>query len=494
MRSRFFALFALLASVSGAASAQSLEVERLQLDPSARGSLVLGSGEVGEQGSFRLSFAGHWEHRPLVLVGGADVLGRRSDEGALAIIDDRLSVLGTVSFVVLPRIEIYARGTFIADQDGERGLAPADSSGFGMPSFGLRLGALQQADGAPVNVALAAEFMPAWGTPGAAAKFSEPGALMRLELGRWQGPVLVAANAGFLVRPTIDVGTREHGPEAQFGAVVALKGVVSPELSYRAAIDTADGLPSQELLAGLRARLGPAEIFGLGGPGFSNRAGTPQWRALAGLALGYDRPREVKRAEPAPAPKPEPVREAAPPAPPPPPPAPPAPVDPCAAGQQHTPEQCPDLDDDGDGVVNRGDRCPLEKGSADNQGCPRVVVQREAKKVELREKVQFDTGKATIRPESSSLLDEIAETMKAHPEIKKVVIEGHTDSTGGAALNKRLSQTRADAVMKALVSRGIEASRLSAKGFGPSKPVAANDTADGREANRRVEISIAQSE
>jgi outer membrane protein OmpA-like peptidoglycan-associated protein len=484
------AVFALLASVSGAASAQSIEIERLQLDPSARGSLVLGSGEVAEQGSFRLSFAGHWEHRPLVLVDGFDVLGRRSDDAAVALIEDRLSVLGTVSFVILPRVEIYARGTFVADQDGESGLAPADSSGFGMPSFGLRLAGLQQVDGAPVNVALAAEFMPAWGTPDAAAKFSDPSALIRLEVGRWHGPVLFAANAGLLARPTIDVGTREHGSEAQFGAVVALKGGVSPELSYRAAIDMGDGLPSQELLAGIRARLGFAELFALGGPGFSNRAGTPQWRALAGLALGYDRPREVKRAEPAPAPAPAPVKEkpakAAPPPPPPP--------DPCAQGQKHTPEQCPDLDDDRDGVANRDDRCPLEKGAADNQGCPRVVVQPEAKKVELREKVQFETGKATIRPESDSLLEEVAETLKAHPEIKKVVIEGHSDSTGGAALNRRLSQARADAVSKALVSRGVEASRLSAKGFGPSRPVASNDTAEGREANRRVEISIAQSE
>jgi outer membrane protein OmpA-like peptidoglycan-associated protein len=173
---------------------------------------------------------------------------------------------------------------------------------------------------------------------------------------------------------------------------------------------------------------------------------------------------------------------------------PPPPPDPCAPGQKHTPQQCPDLDDDGDGVLNKDDACPLEPGPADNHGCPRVVVQQETKKIELREKVQFQAGKATIRPESDKLLDDVANVMKQHSEIKSVVIEGHTDTSGSAALNKRLSQARADSVLKALVARGVEKSRLSAKGFGPSKPIASNDTPEGREANRRVEISIAKIE
>ena len=87
--------------------------------------------------------------------------------------------------------------------------------------------------------------------------------------------------------------------------------------------------------------------------------------------------------------------------------------------------------------------------------------------VELREKVQFDTGKATLKPESNPLLDEIANVLKAHPEVTGVVIEGHT---GSASFNERLSQERADSVMKALVDRGVEKTRLSAKGFGPSSP------------------------
>jgi OmpA-OmpF porin, OOP family len=107
--------------------------------------------------------------------------------------------------------------------------------------------------------------------------------------------------------------------------------------------------------------------------------------------------------------------------------------------------------------------------------------------------VLFDLGKTTIRPESGSLLDEIATVLKQHPEITRVVVEGHTDSTGSARGNLRLSQARAESVVDAIVQRGIEKARLTAKGFGSSRPIASNDTPEGRDANRRVEISIAQS-
>jgi len=120
----------------------------------------------------------------------------------------------------------------------------------------------------------------------------------------------------------------------------------------------------------------------------------------------------------------------------------------------------------------------------------RVVVT--GTKIELKDKVFFDTARATIKAESHSLLDEAAEVLKAHPEVKKVVIEGHTDNRGGTAKNLKLSEGRAQAVKAYLVGKGIEAARLDAKGFGESKPVADNATDKGREANRRVEFMIAQ--
>lgn len=120
----------------------------------------------------------------------------------------------------------------------------------------------------------------------------------------------------------------------------------------------------------------------------------------------------------------------------------------------------------------------------------RVVVTD--KKIELKDKIFFDTGKATIKPESNSLLDETAAVLTAHPEVKRVLIEGHTDNRGGAKTNQKLSEARARAVREYLVGKGVDAGRLDAKGFGQTKPVADNKTAQGRDTNRRVEFTIVQ--
>ncbi len=120
---------------------------------------------------------------------------------------------------------------------------------------------------------------------------------------------------------------------------------------------------------------------------------------------------------------------------------------------------------------------------------PKRVEVKETK-LELTEKVYFDTGKSTIKPVSYSLLDDVAQVLKDHPEVKKVRIEGHTDSKGSAKLNTSLSKARAQAVRKYLVDKGVEAPRLEATGYGPKKPIADNATAEGREKNRRVEFMI----
>lgn len=113
-------------------------------------------------------------------------------------------------------------------------------------------------------------------------------------------------------------------------------------------------------------------------------------------------------------------------------------------------------------------------------------------KLELKEKIFFDTGKATIKPESYSILDETAAVMKDHPEVKKVRIEGHTDSKGSPALNKKLSAARAASVRSYLVDKGVDAKRLDSAGFGAARPIADNKTAAGREKNRRVDFMIEQ--
>ena len=95
-----------------------------------------------------------------------------------------------------------------------------------------------------------------------------------------------------------------------------------------------------------------------------------------------------------------------------------------------------------------------------------------------------------IQERSFSLIDEIAETVAANPQLKKIRIEGHTDAVGSDVANLKLSQARADSVVDAISARGVEASRLDAVGFGEMRPLETNDTDDGRAANRRVEFII----
>ncbi|RME25109.1 MAG: hypothetical protein D6806_08510 [Deltaproteobacteria bacterium] len=163
---------------------------------------------------------------------------------------------------------------------------------------------------------------------------------------------------------------------------------------------------------------------------------------------------------------------------------------------------CPDTDNDKDGIVDEKDKCPLEpetiNGVKDEDGCPdkgRKVVILKKKKIEILQKVYFATGRSRIMPRSYKLLDQVAQVLRGHQEIKKVRIEGHTDSRGSEKFNQRLSEARARAVMNYLIKRGgIDPSRLEAVGYGESRPIADNSTRKGREKNRRVEFTIVEME
>jgi len=101
--------------------------------------------------------------------------------------------------------------------------------------------------------------------------------------------------------------------------------------------------------------------------------------------------------------------------------------------------------------------------------------------------IQFDVNKADIKPESAGIIDQVFQLMRDHEEIR-FSVEGHTDSDGDAELNQQLSQQRAESVVRALIGKGISQDRLTARGWGASKPVADNSTEEGKAQNRRVEF------
>ncbi|MEQ8280658.1 MAG: OmpA family protein [Deltaproteobacteria bacterium] len=159
---------------------------------------------------------------------------------------------------------------------------------------------------------------------------------------------------------------------------------------------------------------------------------------------------------------------------------------------------CPDPDNDGDGILDKDDKCPVQPENIndyeDEDGCPDVKlklveVKRDIGKIEIKQKVFFDTGKATIKSRSFELLNEVASALKSAPTMT-VLVEGHTDSVGSNSMNMGLSQRRADSVRSYLLEQGVEPERLTAIGFGEEKPIDTNRTKKGRERNRRVEFTI----
>jgi outer membrane protein OmpA-like peptidoglycan-associated protein len=530
----------LLATSAAAARADSASfaVDRFQLDPGTYGVLNLAAARVPEQRDLNLGLGLGWANGLLRIERGGitrDLVGSTfgAQLGAALALDGKHELS-----LVLPLA--------LARDTGSAGRLPA-ASGAGLGDVRLAgkvllpsLGRVRLAAALPVTLPTAKKdaFL------GEGAITTTPTAIAETTA----GPVSVTANLGVAVRPTRTFHDLKVGPAVTWGA--------GGELPFHAA-----GLPLTALaslwgevgLADSGGQARPTELDGAvrftapsgltvtGGLGTAlvNGYGAPALRVFA--LAGWHAPLRRKVAEaPPPPPRVEPP-PAPPPAPPPPareePPAPPP--DPCAAGTTHAPEQCPDLDDDGDGLSNREDRCPLVAGVAAEQGCPakpppgpceagqahapescpdldddgdgvpngqdrcpllagvaehqgcpppRAVLT--ARKIEITEAVFFDSGKDVIQARSFQLLDDIARILEDHPEVKGLSIEGHTDASGAAARNQVLSERRSAAVKVYLVKKGIAPERLEARGFGATRPVVKEVDAAGKAKNRRVEFLV----
>jgi len=157
---------------------------------------------------------------------------------------------------------------------------------------------------------------------------------------------------------------------------------------------------------------------------------------------------------------------------------------------------CPEPDNDGDGIPDTLDACPNEPedfdGFEDEDGCPDLAVQVDPCEIKLDDKVMFDSAKHSIDSKkfgdkNRKLLNDVVTVLNTNPDIT-IEIGGHTDSKGSDKSNQKLSQRRVDSVREYLVGKGIAGNRITAKGYGEGVPVDTNNTAEGRENNRRVEF------
>ncbi|NJB36977.1 OmpA family protein [Croceivirga sp. JEA036] len=150
---------------------------------------------------------------------------------------------------------------------------------------------------------------------------------------------------------------------------------------------------------------------------------------------------------------------------------------------------CPWADSDKDGVLDKDDQCPEVAGTVANSGCPEVTEEVQKQLNDYARTILFDTGKSSIKAESTSVMVDIIQILNEYPNAK-FTVEGHTDSVGSNKLNQQLSEKRANAVRDFLIEKGIGADRLTAIGYGEDKPIATNNTRAGRKQNRRVEINL----
>lgn len=469
------------AALAQAARVPGFDLERLEIDPFAIGSLVLGTGEMPAAQSFRLSAAGQYELKPLVATERDRTIG--------SVVRDRVTLHLTAAYAVHERIALGVHIPVVAYQSSDDlsaiGIQSPSQAGFGNPVFLARLGLLRDGREAPFDLALQLGVGIPIGSRDAIASEGSFSFIPKLMAGKKvRSLFLASAEVSALIRSSVSFRQQDLGSQLGIGASLTTLGErLRGELTYRSALSFSSLPYAAELLAGARVQVSRSvELFGLAGPGFSTAPGSPTFRVLFGAALGGSAqcPREPA-AEPIPL------------------------VDPCAPGNRHTPEQCPDLDDDGDGIKNKDDRCPLEAGPVSNHGCPagepekakneepappKETVTLAMPKLIISEKIYFETGKSRLLPQSHHTLDQVAAFVTQHPELKWILIEGHTDNTGPLALNMRLSQMRAESVRSYLISKNVRASRLGAKGYGSSVPIASNDTAEGRDKNRRVEFTV----
>ncbi len=480
-------------AAAGAASAGAVPMDRLRLATD-------GSGIVSAEGGAVLP---HLAWETAAWIGYANDLfvlfadGRRSG----ALVGDRVGGGLLASVGLRGRGQLAVEAPFVLHQTRSRADVagvPAGAGGFGAGSLRLVPKArLLDADRHGVDLAVLAGVTVPLGSPGFVG--SELAFQPEIAASRTFGGLRLASDLGATIRSSATLLDTTLGSEITGQLAASYRFSARLPLPVEAGVALSAAVSASRPLA--RANESSAELqwlascrpsaavsaFAAVGVGLGRGWGNPEWRALMGVRM--------TRAAPAAVPPPSPPTAPVPPASSPPdadgdgvPDA----RDRCPSGRGPAENRgCPDEDRDADGLVDRLDECPDLAGPADRGGCPReAAVKLTGDRIQFDETMYFDTDEDVIQARSFPLLDAIAKVIAAHPEVKLVRVEGHADAQGEMAHNLKLSERRAQAVVRALVSRGVEAARLLAAGFGPSRPVAGNDTDEGRARNRRVELRV----
>ncbi len=510
-----------------------------RFNPSERGSDWFAADSLDLRGGARpaVGLVGDYAYRPLVIY-------NTDGSSRLALVENSLVVHVGAALNLWERLRVGIDLPVAAWQSGQGGTSngityPAgNSSGVG----DVRLGADLRLFGIYGEAATAAIGVQAFLPSGSRSSYLGDGSvrlLPRAQIAGDLGPFAYAVNAGFVFHSQDDsFGPYARGSEVVFGASAGFrladrKLLIGPEV-YGATVATKSDAVFAKRQTALEAVLGGHYTvardwrIGLGaGPGLTRGFGEPVVRVLAAIEWFPAIPE--KEVPPAEAPEP-----------PPPPPdrdkdgiidgedacpnepgvktddpktngCPPPPPDRDKDGIVDGEDACPDTpgvktedpktngcppdpDRDKDGIPNEDDACPDAPGpkNADpkKNGCPMAYVKD--KQIQILQQVKFATNSAAIVPgkESLDVLNAVLGVINTHPEIAHLRIEGHTDNKGSAAYNKTLSGQRAGSVVRWLVQRGIDKSRLSSTGWGLEKPVDTNDTPEGRTNNRRVEFHI----
>lgn len=499
-----------------------------RFEPAERGSSWFALESLDLRGHVRpaLGVVGSYQHRPLVVRAGDDVRAAIVNHVLTAHLGGAVNLWDRLRVAVNLPLVLYTEG-----QQGTIGTTvlapPRDAQQIGDVRLGADVRLAGEHDG-PVTVALGAQV---WLPSGSPASYTGDGVLRaqpRLLAAGVIGPIAYAAKLGVTFRDP-EASTFAGSPlghELVYGAAAGFrfaggKGVVGPELFGATNITDATfktrTSPLEAILGGHYA-IAHGLRAGAGiGTGLVSGYGAPAVRLVGSVEWVMDAP--------------EPPAEAAPP-----PPPPPVDVDTDGDGIPDRLDACMDVqgketgdprtngcaDRDGDGILDPLDHCPFEAGppdadparngcppppppppppDADNDGipdsadacpqasgkanpdpkkhgCPKVLV--------MGSQIRFFTD----LPEDEEAMQQIVAILADDPTITQLRIEGHTDNRGDPKANKKASQERADAIAKWLTTHGVDKARVSAVGVGGERPIEANDTEEGRAANRRVELHI----